>query len=48
MNVAVQLEILATFSDGPGGIRKSSAVERAIKKQPNLPPAVTLRLWRLG
>jgi hypothetical protein len=29
-------EILATFSDSPGGIRKTSAVERAIKKFPHL------------
>ena len=29
-------EILATFSDAPGGIRNISAVERAIKKHPHL------------
>ena len=29
-------EILATFSDGPGGILNISAVERAIKKYPHL------------
>ena len=32
----VRPDILATFSDGPGGIRRSSAVERAIKKYPHL------------
>lgn len=29
-------EILATFSDGPAGIRSTSAVERAIRKHPHL------------
>jgi hypothetical protein len=32
----VQPTVLATFSDGPGGIRPVSAVERAIKKHPHL------------
>jgi hypothetical protein len=32
----LQPRIVATFSDGPGGIRSTSAVERAIKKQPHL------------
>jgi hypothetical protein len=32
----LQPEILATFSDGPGGIRPTSAVERAIRKHPHL------------
>lgn len=29
-------EVVATFSDGPGGIRNTSAVERAIRKHPQL------------
>src|SRR5262245_46513429 len=29
-------DVVATFSDGPGGIRPVSAVERAIKKYPHL------------
>jgi hypothetical protein len=32
----LQPEILATFSDGPAGIRNTSAVERAIRKHPPL------------
>ena len=32
----LQPKILATFSDGPGGIRPTSAVERAIRKHPHL------------
>jgi len=32
----LQAEILATFSDGPAGIRATSAVERALKKHPHL------------
>ncbi|HEX7137487.1 MAG TPA: hypothetical protein VF219_06560 [Vicinamibacterales bacterium] len=32
----LQPDILATFSDGPGGIRITSAVERALKKHPHL------------
>ena len=32
----LQPQILATFSDGPAGIRGTSAVERAIKKHPHL------------
>jgi hypothetical protein len=32
----VEPEILATFSDGPAGIRNTSAVERAIRKHPHL------------
>jgi hypothetical protein len=32
----LQPEILATFSDSPGGIRTTSAVQRAIKKFPHL------------
>lgn len=32
----VQPAIIATFSDGPGGIRTTSAVERALKKHPHL------------
>ena len=32
----LQPEILATFSDGPAGLRATSAVERAIKKHPHL------------
>jgi hypothetical protein len=34
----LQPEIQATFSDGPGGIRVISAVERALKKYPHLAP----------
>jgi hypothetical protein len=34
----LQPEILATFSDGPPGVRATSAVERAIKKYPHLAP----------
>ena len=29
-------QILATFSDSPGGIRQTSAVDRALKKYPHL------------
>jgi hypothetical protein len=29
-------DVVATFSDGPGGIRTTSAVERALKKHPHL------------
>jgi hypothetical protein len=29
-------ELLASFSDGPGGLRRTSAVERAIRKHPHL------------
>jgi hypothetical protein len=32
----LQPHVVATFSDGPGGIRKTSAVERALKKHPHL------------
>jgi len=32
----LQPDIVATFSDGPGGIRITSAVERALKKHPHL------------
>jgi hypothetical protein len=32
----LQPQILATFSDSPGGIRTTSAVERAIRKHPHL------------
>ena len=32
----LQPQILATFSDGPAGIRSTSAVERAIRKHPHL------------
>jgi len=32
----VKVDVVATFSDGPGGIRPVSAVERAIKKHPHL------------
>jgi hypothetical protein len=32
----LQAEVVATFSDGPGGIRHTSAVERALKKHPHL------------
>jgi hypothetical protein len=33
---ALQPHIVATFSDGPGGLRSTSAVERALKKYPHL------------
>ncbi len=36
-------EIVATFSDGPGGIRIASAVERALKKHPHLARARVVR-----
>jgi len=32
----LQPDVVATFSDGPGGIRTTSAVERALKKHPRL------------
>jgi hypothetical protein len=32
----IQPAVVATFSDGPGGIRTTSAVERALKKHPHL------------
>src|SRR5262245_64967451 len=31
-------EIQASFSDGPAGLRSTSAVERALKKYPHLAP----------
>src|SRR5262245_10357598 len=34
----LQPEIQASFSDGPPGIRSTSAVERALKKYPHLAP----------
>src|SRR5262245_47821239 len=32
----LQPAVVATFSDGPGGLRRTSAVERAIRKHPHL------------
>jgi hypothetical protein len=34
----LQPDILATLSDGPPGVRLTSAVERALKKHPRLAP----------